>query len=556
MINNSFFTLILILFLTSFAQAVLPEANILPMRLESGSRPLSLGGAFAGWANDVNAAYYNPGGLPWAKGIAVTAKDFSNISGAQVYPTGTGATVGIAALISNYSGIPLSGNQEATYSEQLIVLSAGSKLANTLPPLANNIIAQNIGIGLNLKYLLGLSLSRTGLNDQSARRGLEADLGVLYKINRWLSVGVSGQNLIPGSTIFFDNGQAEGVPAVAKLGIGAKLFGDIKSPYYLEGQELLWLSDLEMINGRSPGARFGIEYVRENVLNLRLGYFASPRLGCPSLGIGYRQSDWAADLAYLVSDLLGSGSVSLSISYFPEEWVFERKEKKVYGEMKIADPLTGVYPDDNFTTYDDRIWVSGTAKPGVEVAVNNQTVKVDDNFKFSVAVPLKSGKNLVMVDSFYEGGKLAYERKILRRAKVKLAEERQVERAISTARTAADKERLLLEKAKIEERKVKVETLVTMGVVEVTPEAEFSLESSVTRGELVSWLVKAANYPLSRVTQDLYKDVPKEHPLAPLIKAAVDFGVMQGYADGTFRPNAQVTASEGRAIFKKFGVIK
>lgn len=556
MIKNSFFTFILILLLINPARAVLSEVNILPLRIETGSRPLSLGGAFAGWANDVNAAYYNPGGLPWAKGITVTAKDFSNISGAQAYPTGTGATVGLAALIGNYSGIPLSGNEEAAYSEQLIVLSAGSKFSNLLPPLTNNKTAQNIGVGLNLKYLLGLSVSRTGQNDQSARRGLEADLGLLYKVNRWLSMGASGQNVIPGNTIFFDNGRAEGAAAIIKLGMGAKLFGDIKSPYYLEGQELLLLSDLEMIKGRAPGLRIGIEYLRENYLNLRLGYFASPRRGCPSLGIGYRQSDWAADLGYLVSDLLGSGSVSLSISYFPEEWVFERKEKKTYGEMKIVDPLTGVYPDDNFTTYDDRIWVSGTAKPGVEVAVNNQTVKVDDNFKFSVAVPLKSGKNLVEIDSFYEGGKLGYERKILRRAKVKLAEERQVEKALGTARTAGERERLLAERTKIEERKVKVETLVTMGVVEVTPEAEFSLESSVTRGELVSWLVKAANFPLSRVTQDLFKDVPREHPLAPLIKAAVDFGVMQGYADGTFRPNAQVTASEGRAIFKKFGVIR
>lgn len=549
MIKNSFFTLILILCLASFAQAVLPEVNILPLRIESGSRPLSLGGAFAGWANDVNAAFYNPGGLPWAKGITVTAKDFSNISGAQAYPLGNGMTVGISALISNTSGLPLSGSEEAGYSEQLIVLSAGGKLSSLLPPLANNKMAQNIGVGLNLKFLPGLSLSRTNQTDQSARRGLEADLGVLYKVNRWFSVGASGQNVIPGNTIFFDNGRAEGAPSIIKLGLGAKLFGDIKSPYYLEGQELLMLSDLEMINGKAPGLRIGTEYVRENYLNLRLGYFASPHHGCPSLGLGYKQSDWAADLAYY-------GSVSLSISYFPEEWVFERKEKKVYGEMKIADPLTGVYPNDNFTTYDDRIWVSGAAKPGVEVMVNDQTVKVDDNFKFSVAVPLKSGKNLVVIDSFYEGGKLSYERKILRRAKVKLAEERQVEKALSTARTAADKERLLAEQAKIQERKVKVETLVTMGVVEVTPEAEFSLESSVTRGELVSWLVKAANYPLSRVTRDLFKDVPKEHPLAPLVKAAVDFNIMQGFADGTFRPNAQVTAAEGRAIFKKFGVIR
>ena len=548
--------LILLFILLNPANAILSEVNILPLRIESGSRPLSLGGAFVGWANDDNAAFYNPGGLPWAKGITVTAKDFSNISGAQAYPLGNGMTVGISALFSNTPAIPLTGTEEANFSEQLIVLSAGSKLSNLLPPLAANKMAQNIGVGLNLKYLLGLSLSRTNQTDQSARRGLEADLGVLYKVNRWFSVGACGQNLVPGNTIFWDNGKKEGAPAIVKLGMGAKLFGDIKSPYYLEGQELLLLSDLEMVSGRAPGLRIGAEYVRENYLNLRLGYFASPCRGCPSLGLGYKQSDWAADLAYLVSDLKGDGTLSLSISYFPEEWVFERKEKKLYGLMKLADPLTGIYPDDNFTTYDDRIWISGTAKPGVEVAVNDQAVKVDDNFKFSVAIPLKSGKNLVAIDSFYEGGKLSYERKVLRKAKVQLAEERQIEKALSQARTTADKTRLMAEQSKLLERKEKVESLVTMGVVEVTPEAEFSLQSSVTRGELVTWLVKAANYPLSRVTQDLFKDVPKEHPLAPLIKAAVDFGVMQGYADGTFRPNAEVSQAEGRAIFKKFGVIR
>jgi hypothetical protein len=137
-----------------------------------------------------------------------------------------------------------------------------------------------------------------------------------------------------------------------------------------------------------------------------------------------------------------------------------------------------------------------------------------------------------------------------------VAEERIIEKEIKVAKTPEQKKQLEEEKKKIAEKKERLETLVTMGVVEVSPEAEFSLEAPVTRGELASWLVKAANYPLPRILTDPFRDVPKEHPLAPYIKVAVDRGLIKSFPDNTFRPNASISMAEGQEIFKKFGVIQ
>jgi hypothetical protein len=81
------------------------------------------------------------------------------------------------------------------------------------------------------------------------------------------------------------------------------------------------------------------------------------------------------------------------------------------------------------------------------------------------------------------------------------------------------------------------EELVTLGVVEVAPGAEFKLDASLTRGDLAIWLAKASDAILPRVSKDLYSDVPRSDPLAPYIKVVVDAGLMSPFPDGTFRPN-------------------
>jgi hypothetical protein len=552
--NKFLFPILILLLFAHPAPALLSELNLIPYRLESGSRPMAMGGAFVGLSNDVNATFFNPGGLPWAKGICLNVKDINNISASQAYPTGYGSTLGISVVQTGLPNLPVSAGKSADFSSTILLISAGTKLS-ALPPLSDNKIADNMGFGINFKTLLAQSLRKTGEPDRTAQ-GFELDAGLLYKINRFSAIGINASNILPGTKLIWDNGLTEEAPMVLKIGGSSKIIGDIWSPIYLEDQEFTLSYDIETINSQSSSMFFGSEWAYAGTYFLRLGYYCRPQRTSTSFGLGVRIEDWGIDATSYTDPVKGSNDFYFSILYFPEEWVFIKRPVQKYPAIRIADPVVNLSPEDNLITYEDRILISGTAKPGVEVYVSDQRADIDSNQNFAVLLPLSVGKNLVVIDSYLEGGRLSQERKIFRKAKVIVAEEKLVEKQLKEARTPEQKGQLEEAKNQLSQNKDRLETLVTMGVIEVSPEAEFSIEAPVTRGELSSWLVKAANYPLPRINTDPFIDVPKEHPLAPYIKVAVDRGLIKPFPDKTFRPNATISVAEGEDIFRKFGVIR
>jgi len=233
----------------------------------------------------------------------------------------------------------------------------------------------------------------------------------------------------------------------------------------------------------------------------------------------------------------------------------EKTEVKKFEKISIPDPVQNLIPSEEVTTYDDSVLVSGKAKQGVSVAVNGQTILQDANGLFVGQVPINPGKNVILIDLFYGDGKESIVRKVLRKPKILIAEERQLKEELKTTKTQQEKEQIKSALAEVEQRKQKVEALVTMGVVDIAPQSEFRLEAPVSRGELASWLVKAANLPLPRVMGPVFSDVQANHPYAPFIKAAVDNNLMQGQGNKFF-PDIPVSKSEAQNIFRKFGVIK
>ncbi|MFA4967092.1 MAG: S-layer homology domain-containing protein [Candidatus Margulisiibacteriota bacterium] len=558
---SSGLAVLILLFFSFSAHAYLSDLKLTPFKLEAGARPLGLGKAFVGQADDVNAAIYNPGSLPWAKGLELNFKDLNNISACQAYPMGNGITLGIAiAQTETNFPVPQVATQSAGFSSNVFFLSAASKLS-ALPPLADNKIAQNTGLGINIKTLLGQTLRQTGQSDRTAT-GWELDAGILYKMNRYSSLGINAINAAPygflssGGRINWNNGSKEAAPMILKFGASAKVIGDIWSPIYMEDQELTLNFDLETMKDLASSAFLGAEWAFSGTYFLRAGYYTGPLNSNYSLGAGIRVADWGLDIASFADPLKNTSEIHFSALYFPAEWVFVKRPVAKHEVMKISDPVTDLLPEDNLITFDDRVLVSGNVKPDVQVNINDQPVNISSGQSFSVLLPLKVGKNLILIDSFLGNGQLSQERKVFRKAKVIVAEEKAIEKQLKTAKTAAQKKQLEEEKKKLAENKERLETLVTMGVVEVSPEASFSIEAPITRGELCSWLVKAANYPLPRINSDLYKDVPKEHPLAPYIKVAVDYGFLKPYPDRTFRPNEAISEVDGREVFRKFGVIQ
>ena len=101
-----------------------------------------------------------------------------------------------------------------------------------------------------------------------------------------------------------------------------------------------------------------------------------------------------------------------------------------------------------------------------------------------------------------------------------------------------------------------VQFAVTLGAMDNTQTG--ALNAAVTRGAFARMLVAFSTFRESVGAQGtvgtLYTDVPGTSPWAPYIRIAVQQGWMNGYTDGTFRPDNAVTLEEScTAVLKLMG---
>ena len=101
-----------------------------------------------------------------------------------------------------------------------------------------------------------------------------------------------------------------------------------------------------------------------------------------------------------------------------------------------------------------------------------------------------------------------------------------------------------------------VQTAITLGAMDTSQTG--ALDAGVTRGAFARMLVAFSAYRESVSSQGkvgtLYKDVPGTSQWAPYIRIAVQQGWMNGYTDGTFRPDNAVTLEEAcTAVLKLLG---
>ena len=96
-----------------------------------------------------------------------------------------------------------------------------------------------------------------------------------------------------------------------------------------------------------------------------------------------------------------------------------------------------------------------------------------------------------------------------------------------------------------------LQTAITLGAVPTGQE----LGANITRGAFAKMLVSFSTYRESVGAQGtvgtLYRDVPGTSQWAPYIRIAVQQGWMNGYTDGSFRPDNTVTLEEACAAVLK-----
>jgi hypothetical protein len=89
-----------------------------------------------------------------------------------------------------------------------------------------------------------------------------------------------------------------------------------------------------------------------------------------------------------------------------------------------------------------------------------------------------------------------------------------------------------------------VETARMHGLVSGYSDSTFRPYNNVTRGQVAKVAVEAAGLQDLSTGTPTFSDVPSSHPFYAYIETAYANGILGGYADGTFRPNANATRGQ------------
>lgn len=89
-----------------------------------------------------------------------------------------------------------------------------------------------------------------------------------------------------------------------------------------------------------------------------------------------------------------------------------------------------------------------------------------------------------------------------------------------------------------------IETAKLRGIIDGYTDGTFRPENPVTRGQATKMLVMARGWNLQYPQSATFPDVPPTHWAFPFVETAVRKGIAGGHIDGTFRPNELITRAQ------------
>jgi len=270
-------------------------------RLLVGARPMGMGGAFTGLADDVTAIFFNPAGISAIRqreAIAMHAalsfdRNFNYVAGS--FPNHKGDSAwGLSYTRFSVDGIPetrlISGttspvlNADGTVTifslfddiEENLVLSYAWKLQDKLR------------VGVNARIL------HQELYNQKAN-GQGLDLGLLYQATPDVRLGLSLRDMFE-YVRWNVSGLRDRVPCTATIGAAVRGWKDI-----------MYLLDVFKVESDDVGYRIGFEKWWANHYALRLGV----NDGDFTVGASAKYQSFEFDYAYQTQDLGDINRVSL-----------------------------------------------------------------------------------------------------------------------------------------------------------------------------------------------------------------------------------------------------
>jgi hypothetical protein len=94
-----------------------------------------------------------------------------------------------------------------------------------------------------------------------------------------------------------------------------------------------------------------------------------------------------------------------------------------------------------------------------------------------------------------------------------------------------------------------IERLRRAGVTSGYPDGTFRPDAAVDRGQMATFITRAARLPPGRGTG--FRDVPRRHPHHDGIQSVATAGIAEGHPDGTFRPSRDVTRAQMAAFLAR-----
>jgi len=285
------------------------------LTMGAGARPLAMGSAFVGQANDGTTAYWNPAGLATIDDIEIctmhaTQNDLQSYDYANIAFKTDFGSYSFSYLQLGVSGIDITGSTPTIlgttqYSDQAEYLSGGWKIAN------------NLAIGASLKVL------QTNAYTASAF-GIGSDFGILYKPFKELGIGLVGRDITGGSFISWSNTPTNPTQVLSPsitLGLSyTKEFGKRteagSAP--VPGSTLSVNLDVDTLYAGEAlnNYHFGVEYWFRQFVALRGGFetkgfqFDNDDF-TPSAGVGIWAYLFEIDYAYVSNSIGGMNYISL-----------------------------------------------------------------------------------------------------------------------------------------------------------------------------------------------------------------------------------------------------
>src|SRR3989339_13427 len=504
-----------------------------------GARPLSLGRAYTGGAEDASAIFLNPAGLASLPNLALVSMTGKMLSVVTYVSFGISnpvsfGTFGFGYIGASTPGIPLTTITQTTiettinqygstdYSSSLMYFSFAKRFFG------------NFSLGGNAKLFYQGFSDTSGSMEGGSGYGSDMDIGFKWFFRNWLDLGLTMQNILPASSFgkfTWGTGKEEGIPSSFKLGTSCKVLGK-EGLYKYRDQDLLVNLDLEMNYDVRPSTwHMGGEWWVNPILALRFGIDQEPKatesgVGVDNnlaAGVGLKYKGFTFDYAYhQYGDISDNAAHFFSIGFLNEREPFKAENilnKEVF--------MTQLHRIENLKTFID-VPSDYWAKDAIEHLATLGMIEGYPDNTFRPEQPLTRGELAVLLVKAKGFG---------------------VDKSI--------KEDLFIDVDKDNWAAPYIKVALEKNYVSGYGDGKFKPWKVVDKAEAITVLTKFAGLIIPpTVSSNPYSDVNKIHWAARYIIAAKEAGFLEYLSGGLFEPNNPFTRAEAAEVIGKMKFAK